>query len=82
MIQKPLQLCPWQDRTQDQLRDIHTSSIREEQKCTAGNYFLLKELPMCGTASQVILWRLQVFRHLKEGLRDTGGIKIEYIIMS
>ena len=50
----------------DQLGDIHTSSIREEQKPAAGNYFLLKELPICGTASQVILWRHQVLRRLKE----------------
>ena len=43
----------------------------------AGNYFiLLKELPMCETASQVILWRLQVLRHFKEGLTDPGGIMI------
>ena len=32
MIQQLLQLYPWQDRTKDQLGDIHTSSLREEQK--------------------------------------------------
>ena len=29
---------------------------------------------MCGTASQVISWRLQVLSRLKEGLADTGGL--------
>ena len=76
MIQQLLQLCPWQDRTKDQLGDIHTRSIREDQKPAAGNYFLLKELLMRGTASQVILWMFQVLMHLKEGLIDTGGTKI------
>ena len=39
MVQQLLQLSPGQDRTKDQLRDIHTSFIREEQKHAAGNYF-------------------------------------------
>ena len=51
MIQQRLQLCRWDDRTKDQLRDIHTTFI----KPAAGNYILLKELSMCATASQVIL---------------------------
>ena len=51
------------------------------QKLTAGNYYLLKELLMCGTASQGILSRFQILRHVKEGLTDTGWIKILYIIM-
>ena len=52
---------------------------KRKTKTRCRQLFLLKEVPMCGTASQVILWRLQVLRHLKDGLTDTGGIKI-YIV--
>ena len=43
-------------------------------------FLLLKELPMCGTTCQAILWRLPVLRHLK-GVTDTAGIKISYIFI-
>ena len=52
-----------------------------KQKTLQATIFLLKELLMCGTTSKVILWRLQVLRHLKVGLTDTGGIKVLHIIM-
>ena len=38
MIEQLIQLCPCQDRTIDQLSDIHTSFIREEQRPIASNY--------------------------------------------
>ena len=44
MIQQLLQLCPWQDRTKDQLGDIHTRFIREEQKPTACNYIFTERV--------------------------------------
>ena len=34
---------------------------------------------MRGTACQVILWRPQVLRHLKEGLTNTAGIKQDIV---